>query len=42
MLIEEFDLSGIDTLGNLLADLVRTPTLDHIQSSPAVLRLGAR
>lgn len=40
MFVEEFDLPGIDTLGNFLADLVRGPPLDHIQSRPSILRLG--
>lgn len=42
MFVEEFDLPGIDTLGNFLADLVRGPPLDHIQSRPSILRLGTR
>lgn len=42
MLIKELDLTIIDPLGNLLANLMRTPTLNHVQSRPAVLCLGTR
>lgn len=37
MLVEEVDLTIVDTLGNLLADLVRAPAINHVQFSPAVL-----
>lgn len=42
MLIEELHLTRIDALGDLLADLMRTPTLDHVETRPAVLGLRAR
>lgn len=42
MLVEEFDPSLIDALGNLLADLVRGTPFNHIQPRPSILRLGAR
>ena len=41
MLIEELDLAIVDALGDLLADLMRAATLDHVETSPAVLRLRA-
>lgn len=39
MLIEELNLASVDSLGDLLSDLVRAPSLNHVQASPAVLRL---
>lgn len=42
MFIEELDLTVVDPLGNLLADLVRASAFDHVQPSPAVLCLRAR
>lgn len=42
MLIEEFDLTIVDALGDLLPDLMRAATLDHVQARPAILRLRAR
>ena len=42
MFIKEFDISVIDTLRNLLSDLMRTPSLNHIQPRPSVLRLSTR
>ena len=41
MLIEELDLAIVDALGDLLADLMRAATLDHVEFSPAVLRIRA-
>lgn len=41
MLVEEVDATLVDALGNVLADLVRSATGDHVESSPAVLGLGA-
>lgn len=41
MLIEELNLATVDPLGDLLSDLVRAPSLNHVQASPAVLRLRA-
>lgn len=42
MLVEELDVAIVDALGDVLADLVRRPALDHVQPRPSVLRLGAR
>jgi hypothetical protein len=42
VLVEEVDATLVDTLGNLLADLVRASTVNHVQSCPAVLGLGTR
>lgn len=41
MFVEELDAALIDAFGNVLADLVRRPALDHVESSPTVLRLSA-
>lgn len=40
MLVEEVDATRVDSLGNVLADLVRASPVDHVESSPSVLRLG--
>ena len=40
MLVEEVDATLVDTLGNVLADLMGRTTVDHVESSPAVLSLG--
>ena len=40
MLVEEFDVAVVDTLGNILADLMRRAALDHIQAGPPILSLG--
>ena len=40
MLVEKADASSVDSLGNILADLVRASSVDHVESSPSVLRLG--
>lgn len=42
MLIEELDVAIVDTFCNLLADLMRRPTLNHVQTSPSVLSFSAR
>jgi hypothetical protein len=42
MLVEELDVAIVDTLSNLLTNLMRRPALDHVQSCPSVLCLGAR
>ena len=42
MLVEELDIAIVDALGNILADLMRTPPLDHVEAGPAVLGLGPR
>lgn len=39
MLVEELNLAGVDSLGDLLSDLMRAASLNHVQASPAVLRL---
>lgn len=41
MLIKELDVAIVDSLGDLLSDLVRAAALDHVQLRPAVLRLRA-
>ena len=41
MLIEELDLTVVDSLGDFLSNLVRAATLNHVQASPAVLSVGA-
>lgn len=41
MLIEELDVAIVDTLCDLLADLMRRPPLDHVELRPSVLSLGA-
>lgn len=41
MLVEELDPALVDPLGNSLANLVRTPPLNHIQACPPILRLGS-
>lgn len=40
MLVEKVDASRVDSLGNILADLVRASSVDHVESSPSVLGLG--
>lgn len=42
MLVEELDVPDVDALRNLLAHLVRTPPLNHVELRPAVFRLCAR
>ena len=42
MLVEKLDVAIVDTFGNLLADLMRRSTFNHIQTSPSVLSLSAR
>ena len=39
MLVKKFDVAIVDTLCNLLADLVGCTTLDHVELGPAVLGL---
>jgi hypothetical protein len=41
MLVEELNVAIVDTLRDLLTDLMRRPALDHVQSCPSVLRLSA-
>jgi hypothetical protein len=41
MLVEELDVPVVDPLGDVLADLVGSPALDHVESRPPVLRLRA-
>lgn len=40
MLVEEFDVAVVDTLGNILADLMRRAALDHVQAGPPILSFG--
>jgi hypothetical protein len=42
MLVEELDVTVVDPLCNLLANLMRRPALNHIQARPSVLRLSTR
>lgn len=39
MFIKELDLTTVDSLGNFLSNLVRTSSLDHVESRPTILRL---
>lgn len=41
MLVEEVDVAVIDALCDLLADLVRSAALNHVQLCPSVLSLCA-
>jgi hypothetical protein len=40
VLVEEVDAARVDTLGDILADLVRASSVDHVERSPSVLGLG--
>jgi len=42
MFVEELDVSVVDTLCDLLSDLMRSSALDHVQLGPSVLGLCAR
>lgn len=42
MLIKKLDVSIVDPPCNLLANLVRAATLNHVQSCPTILRLSTR
>jgi hypothetical protein len=42
MLVEELDVAIVDAFCNLLANLMRRPALNHVQTSPSVLSLCAR
>jgi hypothetical protein len=42
MLIEKLDVAVIDSSGDVLADLVGGPPLDHIETRPSVFGFGAR
>lgn len=39
MLIEKVYPAFVDAFCNLFPNLMRTPTLDHVQSCPSILRL---
>lgn len=41
MLIEKLDVAIVDASSNFLADLVRGPPLDHIETCPSVFGLSA-
>lgn len=41
MLVEELDVAIVDALCNLLTDLMRRSTLNHIQTRPSILSLSA-
>lgn len=42
MLVEEFNSALVDSLGNLLANLVRAAPVDHVIAGPSVFGLGTR
>jgi len=42
MLVEELDVAIVNSLCNFLADLMRRPALDHVETGPSVLCLSAR
>jgi len=42
VLVKEVDPPLVDSLCDLLANLVRTTSLDHVQSRPSILSLGPR
>jgi hypothetical protein len=41
MFIKKLDIPSINSLRNLLPNLVRASPLNHVESGPAVLGLGA-
>lgn len=41
MFVEEIDAPLVDSFGNGLANLMRTPPVNHIQRCPSVLGLGS-
>lgn len=42
MLVPELDVAVVDTLGDILADLMRRSAVDHVVPRPSVLSLCAR
>ena len=42
MFIKELDIAIVNALGNLLADLMRAPPLDHVQPRPSIFSLRSR
>jgi len=42
MFVEELDVTVVDASSNFLADLVRGPTLDHVETCPSVFGLRTR
>lgn len=42
MFVEKLDVPVVDALCNLLADLMRAPSLNHVVPRPSILRLSAR
>lgn len=42
MLVEELDITVIDPFRNLLSNLVRRSSFNHIEARPSILRLSAR
>lgn len=40
MLVEKVDTARVNTLGDVLADLMRASSVDHVERSPSVLGLG--
>ena len=39
MLVPELDVAVVDTLGDILADLMRRSAVDHVVPRPSVLSL---
>jgi hypothetical protein len=42
MFVKELDIPIVNSLRNGFPNLMRGPSLDHIQCRPAVFRLGSR
>lgn len=42
MLVEEVDVSIVDSLSNFFPDLMRSSPLNHVQLRPSILRLRTR
>lgn len=42
MLVEEVDVTIVDSLCDLLAHLMRRPALDHVKTCPSILSLSTR
>lgn len=40
VLVEKVDTARVNTLGDVLADLMRASSVDHVERSPSVLGLG--
>lgn len=42
MLVKEVDSAFVDALGNLLANLMGAPSLNHVQGGPSILSFSTR